>query len=187
MTRTNGRFDRTVERIMALDSSVYGDERERAVFMEAATFGMTIGVLASLAVALVAAVLGSLLLPVVLIVLAGVPGWATMSYARRRGVDVTDLVGRVSLRERAGTIAVTFGGILLTLGAMAYTVFAGHGLVELPSVDVVGPDASGLAASMVRGAVIGAAGGAIIGLVAATVGSRWRRRRTADAAVDDED
>ena len=185
MTRRNGRIDRTLDRMMALDSPVYGDERERALFMESATFGMTVAIYVSLASALVAAVFGTLLLPVVLLVMAAVPSWATMYYAKRRGVDVNELVNRVSLRDKAGTLVVTFVGIVLVIGAMAYTIFTGHGLLRLPVLDLVGPDASGLGASLVRGGIIGAFGGAVVGLVAAAVGSR--RRAGDDTADDDED
>ena len=185
MTRKDGRIDRTLDQIMALDSPVYGDERERALFMESATFGMTIGIFASLAAAIVSAIFGALVLPVVLLLLAALVSWATMYYAKRRGVDVNELVGRVALRDRARTIVVTFGGIVLVLAAIAYTVFTGHGLVEPPDLDLIGPDASGVGASMVRGAVIGAFGGGLVGLVASIVGSR--RRPADDSAVDDDE
>jgi len=183
--RSNGRVDRALDRMMALDSPVYGDERERAVFMESATFGMTVGLVASLGAAVVAAVLGTLVLPAVLLVAAAVPSWGTAFYAKRRGVDINELVGRVSLRERAGTVVLVFGAVTLTVAAMAWTVFTGHGLIELPTPDVVGPDADNVWASMLRGGMVGGLGGALVGLVAAVVGSR-RGKATQEEDVEDD-
>lgn len=43
MTRRESRLDRMAERVMDLDSPAYGDERERALFMESCAFGLTTG------------------------------------------------------------------------------------------------------------------------------------------------
>lgn len=88
---------------------------------------------------------------------------------------------------RLGTLVAVFGGLLLTVGAMAVTVLTGSGLVSLPPLDVIGPDASGLAASLVKGAVIGALGGGLIGLVMIPLAARRRRAAAATEDEPDED
>lgn len=189
MSSKQGRVDRAVDRIMGLDGPGYGDERERAVVMEAGTWGMTVGIVASIGAALVAAVLGLLLAPVLLLVLSAVPAFATIGYAQRRGVDLNELNDRSPLSEKAWVFAVVFGGLALVVGAMAYTVFTGHGLVQLPDLELIGPDASGVGASMVRGAAMGGFGGLLVGMVAMLVGPRLRARRAAKAPAElpDED
>lgn len=184
MSRKQGALDRAADRMMGLESASYGDERERAVFMEATTFGYATTIYTGLTVALVAAVLGELLLPAVVLLLVGVPSWATIWYAGRRGVDVEELSGRAEGRVRTVVGAVVFGGIALALAAMAYTVFVGHGLVALPEIDLAGPDASGVMASLVRGAVIGGAGGLLVGAVVLAV---KYRRGAAPRPVEDAD
>lgn len=188
MTSKLRAIDRAVDRMMDLDSPTYGDERERSVFMAAATFGMTLGMLTCLAVAVVAAVLGALLLPVVALILMGVPSWATISYARRRGVAVDELADRGTPGQKAWSMAIVFGGAVITMAAMAYTVFTGHGLVQVPSIEIAGPHAIGVAPSMVRGGIIGGAVGACLGLLAMIIGPRLRARRAAAAPEEvDED
>lgn len=184
MTSKQGRVSRAVDRFMSLQTDGHTDERERAVFTEAATFGFGLGIYVNLAVALVAAVLGAVALPAVLLALLAVPSWTAMAYARRHGVDIEALADRAGLSVRLGTLVAVFGGLLLTVGAMAVTVLTGSGLVSLPPLDVIGPEASGLAASLVKGAVIGALGGGLIGLVMIPLAAR--RRRVAAAATEDE-
>lgn len=184
MTSKLRAIDRAVDRLMDLDSPTFGDERERSVLMAAATFGMTLGMLTCLVVAVVAAALGALLLPVVALMLMGVPSWAMIYYARRRGVAVDELADRGSPAQQAGSMALVFGGVVIALAGMAYTAFTGHGLVQLPSVEIAGPHASGVAPSMVRGGIIGGAGGACLGLLAMIIGPRLRARRAAAAPAD---
>ncbi|MEE6281893.1 hypothetical protein [Georgenia sp. MJ170] len=182
------RATRAAGRFMDLDGPAYGDEREKAVFTEAATFGFTLGIYANLVVALVSAVLGSLVVPTVVLALLAVPTWAALWYARRHDVEVDEIADRAGLKDQVTTFAVVFGGLIVTVGAMAFTVFTGHGLVRLPSLDVVGPDATGFMASLVEGAVIGGLGGSVVCLVVLLVSARKRTRRaTAGSGADDED
>ena len=188
MSPKQERINHATSRFLDLGSPAHGDERERAVFAQAATFAFTLGIYANLVVALVAAVLGSLVLPTVVLALLAVPSWAAIWYARRHDVDVDDIAARVGLQDRIATLAVTFGGVLLTVGAMAVTVFTGHGLIQLPVLDVVGPEATGVMASLVKGGVIGGLGGGVLGLVAILVGQRMRARGSAAGpGGDDED
>lgn len=175
------------ERFIGLDGPTYGDERERAVLMEAATFGLTIGIFVNLGVALVASVLGALALPTVLILITAIPAWSMSWYSRRRKVDMEKLAFRGNPMDRVWTLVTVFGGMLLVVGAMVFTVFTGNGLVNLPTLDVIGPDASGIGASVVRGAAIGALAGLAIGLVAMLFAHRRKARKTATSLPDDED
>lgn len=180
MKSTHGARDRAADRLLALDSVSYGDERERAVFMEATTFGYMLTIYTSIAVAVVAAVLGQLLLPVLLLLLLGLQSWATVWYAGRRGVDVSDLALRAepALRRNAGLVVL--GGLALTLAALAYTVFGGHGLLDLGAPDMD----SGPLASMLRGGIVGGAAGLAIATVGMAV--RGRRKARGGAPAGDE-
>lgn len=184
MKSTYGARDRAAERLLALDDASYGDERERAVFMEATTFGFMLTIYVSMAVAVVTAVLGQLLLPVLLMVLMGLQSWATVWYAGRRGVDVSELAFRAAPRTKRTTGIIVFGGFALVLAAMTYTVFAGHGLVDMSAVDV----RSGVVGSLVRGGVVGGGCGLLIGAVAMAVQNRRGARKgasTEDEAFED--
>lgn len=88
MTRKDSRLEKAASRIMDLDSPAYGDERERAVSMEARAYGITVGIYLSLVVALVSAILGQVLLAVVLLLTMSLPNWAAIWYARRHDVDI---------------------------------------------------------------------------------------------------
>ena len=180
MKRNNGVFDRAADRLMNLESPSYGDERERSVFMEASTFGLTIGIYLNLAGALVAALLGQLLLPFALLLLMSIPSWATLWYAKRRGTDVAELAGRASARSRTTIAIVTFGGIVLVLAAMLLTVSTGHGVIPVPDIDLT----VGAGESVLRGGLAGGAvGGALGALFALIVMARRSRRNRNDNAT----
>ncbi len=180
MRSTHGARDRAADRLLALDSASYGDERERAVFMEATTFGFMLTIYVSMAVAVVTAVLGQLLLPVLLLLLVGLQSWATIWYAGRRGVDVSELAFRAEVRRKRNAGLVVFGGFALVLAALGYTVFTGHGLLALPAPDLD----SGPLGSMVRGGVIGGGGGLLIG--AAVMAVKDRRSGRSSGPAEDE-
>jgi hypothetical protein len=174
---------RAADRLMDLDNASYGDERERAVFMEASTFGTTIGTYLHLLGAVVAAALGQLLLPVALVVLMGVPALATGWYSDRRGVDISELASRAGTRTKAFHVAIVCGALLVVLGAMLYTVSTGHGLVAIPEPDLADPQTRGLLTSMVGGACIGG----VIGAAGAGGWFLWRSRRRVAAGTDDDE
>lgn len=181
-TKTRGALDRAAERLMDMDSAVYGDEREQAVVTEASTFGMTIGLYANMAAAVVAALLGQLVLPVVLLVVMAAPTLGTVWYAGRRGVDMNELAGRASRRSRLRAVAWSFGTIGLSAGAMLYTVRVGHGIVPVGEVDVM---SDGVVSSMVTGALIGAIIGGVIGAIAFALGLKRRRTEAPSEDADD--
>jgi hypothetical protein len=173
-TNDHSVLGRAADRMMDLDSPVYGDERERALVMEAYTFGATATVYVCIGGAVVSAVLGGLLLPAVLLVAATLPSFASIWYARRRGVDLLAMSERATPRERRTAVLTLVGGMLVVLGAMLFTVRTGHGLVPLPepsgTVSEVLDDA-------LVGAILGGMGGGLVGLVMQLV-----RRRTPPAA-----
>jgi hypothetical protein len=180
MTSIRGARDRAADRLLALDSASYGDERERAVFMAATTFGYMVTVYVSMAVAVLTALVGHLLLPVLLMLLVGLQSWATLWYSGRRGVDVSELAFRAAPGTKRTVGIVVFGSFALILAALACTVFTGHGLIDLPAVDV----RSGALGSMVKGGVVGGGAGLLVGAVAMAVQNARRARRGAPAADD---
>lgn len=171
MTHRPSMLDRVAGRMMDLDSPAYGDERERAVFMEASSFGLTIGLYAGLLSALVASVFGFVLLPVVLLVVTILPAAAAVWYARRREVDVTKLAENAGARSTMVTIVVFGAVMVLTFAAMTYTVFTGLPLLPAPRLEVT--PGEGFFGGMAQGAVIGG----MIGGLAAIIGGILSFRR----------
>ncbi len=171
MTHRPTMLDRVAERIMDLDSPAYGDERERAVFMEASSFGLTTALYAGLVSAFVASVFGFLLLPVVLLVVTLLPSGAAVWYARRRDVDVQKLAENAGARSTMVSIVVFGAMMTLTFAAMTYTVFAGHALLAAPRIEVT--PGEGFIGGMAQGAVVGG----MIGGLAAVIGGVFSFRR----------
>ena len=171
MTRRPSMLDRVAGRMMDLDSPAYGDERERAVFMEASSFGLTTGLYTGLLSALAAAVFGFMLLPVILLVVTILPAAAALWYARRRNVDVQKLAENAGARSTMVSIVVFGAMMVLTFAAMTYTVFTGHPLLPAPRLEVT--PGEGFFGGMAQGAVIGG----MIGGFAAIVGGILSFRR----------
>lgn len=180
-TNDSSVLGRAADRLMDLDSPVYGDERERALVMEAYTFGATATVYVCIGAAVVSAVLGGLALPVALLLAATLPSFASIWYARRRGVDLLAMSERATPRARRTAVLTVVGGMLVVLGAMLFTVRTGHGLVPLP--EPTGSVSEALDDMLVGGILGGMVGGAV-GLVVQLV---RRRTRPASAATGDDD
>ena len=174
MNQRNSVFDRLTDRVMNLDSPAYGDERERTVFMEASSFGLTIGLYAGLAGAVVSAAFGLILVPTVLLVLTILPAAATQWYARRRGVHLNALAEEAGARSTLVTMVAVCALIALTFAAMTYTVFAGQPLLPFPSVTVTPGD--GLLGGAAQGAVVGGMVGAVAGIIGSVFSYRKANR-----------
>ena len=174
MAHNDNVLDRMTDRVMDLKSPAYGDERERAVFMESSNFGLTIGLYAGLVGALVASVFGLLLLPVLLLVMTILPAAATHWYARRRGVNLQALADNSGARSTMIHIVATCAVTSLTFAGMAYTVFAGQALLPFPTVDVTSGE--GVLGGMAQGAVVGGTLGGLAGIVGAVYGYRKANR-----------
>ena len=151
------------------------DERESAVLGESALSAIVAVIYASLIAAIGFGLVGHLLTPAVLLLLAGLPAWVLIPLAERRFVDTGAIVAGAATRRSITAIVTIVVGMLLALATMAYTVRTGHGLLALPDVVVAGPDASGIAASLTRGAVHGAAGAVLVLGITLTVMSLRRR------------
>lgn len=102
--------DRAAERLVDIDHVSYGDERERSLYMEAATFGMMLGVWACFIGSFVFALFGEVLVPVVLIAVSMVPAYGTLWYAERRGVQPFELlrVLRIEAASRRPSASQSF-------------------------------------------------------------------------------
>lgn len=174
MNQRNSVFDRWSDRVMDLDSPAYGDERERTVFMEASSFGLTIGLYAGLAGSVVSAAFGLILVPTVLLALTILPAAATQWYARRRGVHLNTLAEEGGAKSTLVNMVAVCTVIALTFAAMTYTVFAGQPLLPFPSVTVT--PGEGLLGGMAQGAVVGGMVGAVAGIIGSVVSYRKANR-----------
>lgn len=184
MNRKHSTLDKAAERLIDIDNVNHGDERERAIYMEAATFGMTLGVWGCFFASLVFAVFGQILLPIVLICVAMIPSYGTLWFASRRGVSTLDLLSRGSYRSGLAS-AVGFAVILLlTLAAMIYSAYFGRGLLQFKlTFEVVG---DGLAEAAAQGALIGAGIGAVLGVIwVALIIRGHKRKRYKDPSAAD--
>ncbi|WP_051477048.1 hypothetical protein [Arthrobacter sp. Br18] len=179
MNQNRNVLDRAAERILQLDSASYGDERERAVYTEAATFGMTASLYMGIIGAFITALLGLILVPILLVVFSVIPMYCTMWYAGRRGVNTMDLASRASDRSLTFQAVFTLSVLLLTIGAMGFTGWAGRGLI--PLVDAVSISADTME-SLGSGAVMGGAVGAVLGVLATGFAIRQARRKCATEA-----
>jgi len=171
MTRRRNVLDRVAERVMDLDSPAYGDERERAVFMESNSFGLTSGFYVGLLGAVVASIFGLVLLPAALLVMTILPAAAALWYARRRGVDLQKLAENAGARSTMIGIVVYGAAGVLTSAAMTYTVFTGQPVLPVPPLEVT--PGQGFMGGMAQGAVVGG----MLGGAATIVGGVYSYRR----------
>lgn len=175
MTSKRTVLDRVADRVMDLESPAYGDERERAVFMEASSFGLTTGHYFGLLIAVVAAIFGLVLLPVVVLIMAMLPSAAAMWYAKRRNVGIHKLADKSGARSTLINIIVYGAGAVLTFAFMSYTVFAGQPLLSMPSIDVT--PGEGFVGGLAQGAVVGGMIGGLAAIIGGVVSFRRVNRR----------
>lgn len=176
MKRRRNVLDRVAEQVMDLDSPAYGDERERAVFMESSTFGLTTGLYVGVFAAVIASVFGLVLLPVALLVMTILPWAAALWYARRRGVNLQELAESAGARSTMVSILVHGTAMVLTFAAMAYTVFMGQPVLPAPSIEVI--PGEGFLGGMAQGAVVGGMLGGLAAIVAGVLSFRRANRRS---------
>lgn len=79
---TEARAANSFARFMGLSDAEVGDEREQAIMARAASFGFTVGIYVNLVVALIAAVLGGLALPTLLLLATAIPSWPPLTTPR---------------------------------------------------------------------------------------------------------
>lgn len=136
-----------------------GDERERAIFTAGGTIGMVWGFCLCLAAALVFALFGHLLVPFILVLLAGVPTIITTGYAEKRGVDAFEIIARSSAGPSRVWGLATLAFLLLLSAAMIYTTTTGAGLLEFNLSDTWIDRFGSMGNGAASGAAIGAVGG----------------------------
>lgn len=180
MTHRPNMLDRFAGRMMDLDSPAYGDERERAVVMEASSFGLLMGVYGGLLSALVASVVGFVLLPLVLLAGTILPSAAALWYAKRREVSMEQLA-ETNAATTTMVHTVVFGAVgVLTFAAMTYTVFTGLGLLPVPRFDVTSGE--GAWGGAVRGGVIGGMLGSLGVIIGGALSFRRAHRHSDESS-----
>lgn len=161
-----------------------GDERERAVYNAGGTRGMYIGFLLCLVTALGFALFGHILVPMVLIVVAAVPGWLTITYSEKRNVDAFAIIARSNSRAAAASGFATLVLLLLMAAAMFYTTVTGSGLLEFE----IPQSWADRFVSVGNGVAVGAAVGAVGGYLGTAWLIRRRRKQQEDElSAPDED
>ncbi|MFP7833395.1 hypothetical protein [Marisediminicola sp. LYQ134] len=155
---------------MDLDNPAYGDEREKAVFMEASSFGLTMGIYLSLALAVIASTVGYLIVAVALLAMTILPSAAAQWYAKQHGVDIRAMAENAGDRSTTRTFVILGAGMVLTFAAMAVTVFTGQPILPTPTLDVT--PGEGFFGGMAQGAVVGGMLGGLAAIVGALVGYR---------------
>lgn len=174
------RLDIAADRLLNLDSPVYGDERERRIVLEASSLGHVAVSFVGLAAAVLAAAAGAVGASVVLVLVASVPSFTALWYSKRHGVDTAAL----ALRDRrlyAQTMGATFLLLALWCAAVAVYGFTGHPLVPVPDVASWFRDTDAL-----RGAAVGGAFGGVAGAVWVFLSGRRAARRDVTDEPDDE-
>lgn len=161
-----------------------GDEREQSVFNAGGLYGMYIGMCMCLFTALVFALFGHVLVPMVLIVLAAIPSLVMFKYAEKRGVDAFAVLARSRSRAAGAGNAASLAILLVIAAAMFYTTWTGTGLLEFQ----VGQTWASRFGSAANGVAIGAGLGAVLGFLGAVWAVRNRHKQQQDelTAPDEE-
>ena len=164
MNRRATVVDRAAEQLVNMDNAGYADEREQSVNLEAEAFGMQLTRLTCWVGALLFAVSGQILLPLVLVVLPLIPELGSLWYAARRGVNQYRLMSRGPLSKTltwTGFYAVLLFG---TCMALVYRSLHGEGLVPFSvTVEVIGDE---LQHALAVGAILGVGLGAVASVLA---------------------
>ncbi|GAA2114461.1 hypothetical protein [Kocuria atrinae] len=174
MTRKDTVMGHMADQVMDLDSPAYGDERERSVFMESSTFGLTIALYLGAAGAFTAALFGYLLLPAALLAMIACPSLAASWYAKRKGVDIQMMAETAGARSTVVNAAIFSGAMVLTCAVVSYTLWTGDSLLAAPSVDPV--KNGGFLRGFLLGAAVGGMAGGLAGLFGLIQGLRKAKR-----------
>lgn len=179
-TRPSG-LDGAADRILRLDSVVYGDERERRITLEGTAFAWPLTLYAAQILGVGAMATGAAGASVAFLLLATCSGMSAAWYAKRRQVDFTRLAAN-DMRLLRRVQAWSTGLILLWCGALAFYGYTGHPLIQLPDwTRVDGPS------DTLFGAGVGGAVGALVGAVAQMLLARRRRSRVEEAIEPDDE
>lgn len=183
MHQRNSPRRNTVSQLLSPEIA-HSDEREQATYHAGGALGMYIGMALTFCVALVFALFGHILVPMVLLVLAAIPSLITISYAEKRGVDPFAIIARGKSRAHSVSAAVLLVVVLLVAAAMFYTTWTGTGLLEFQ----VGHTWADRFSSASNGVAIGAGIGAVLGFLGAVWTVRKRRKQQQEelTAPDEE-
>lgn len=122
--------DNSAEKLAKGDDGAW-DERERAVYAEAATFGLTLGILAWWGVAMLLALIGQTAAALVLLFSSVIPALSTIWYASRRKVSSLEILGAWSLRRTMAITALMTTMAAVTLIGVLHSLLNGQGIVHV--------------------------------------------------------
>lgn len=126
-----GRFiDTSARKLVEGDAGAW-DERERAIYAEAATFGLTLGILAWWGIAMLLALIGQTAAALVLLFSSAIPALATIWYAARRQVSSLELLGAWSLRWTIGVTALLAVMAAVTVMGVLHSLLNGQGIIHV--------------------------------------------------------
>lgn len=179
MTSDNTHHKPLGDRILDLDNPVYGDERQRTVTLEACALAYTVMTRVLVVVALAFAVTGAPLVGAVVFALALYQGAVATNYARRKGVDFTELVAAYAPRAGRRAGLVMWLAMVAFAAASIYWMHTGHGLLPVDWTPEITPR-DGALRSALTGAFYGAMGGGLFGLLLSEITRRRRRAATTD-------
>lgn len=166
--------DQAAEKLVNIDNANHADERERSVHMEAQAFGMQLSGLTCWVGALVLAIFGQILTPLVLIILPVIPALGAQWYGRRRGVDHYRLVAR-GPAVKTLTWTGLYGLLLFTTClAMVHRAYYGEGLLDYTVTVEVSEE---LQEPMAVVAIFGLGLGALVGVLWMGLIVRHQRRQ----------
>jgi len=175
------RLDRLADRILSLDSVVYGDERQRRITLEGCAFAWTLSVYLMQICGVIAAALGDIGTSLAFMLLAPAIALSASWYAKRRTVDFEDLARR-DTRLLHRTQALMMFVVALWCAALAYYAYAGHGLIQMPDSFAIREGDTSVVGGMAVGGVIGA----VIGGIMQAVKSRRAPKSEPELEPDDE-
>ncbi|SMY11188.1 hypothetical protein [Brevibacterium jeotgali] len=182
-TPDSRRFTALADRLAGISDPSMGDERERDIALRAGTAAMVVSIftiqLIGVALAVIGAGLGSVLVILAALIPSGVYSW----YCRSAGLDMTRVYSKVAPRRRRLALLAGLAVACAWITAVAVHVTTGAPLIDVGLGSTVTPDGS-TAAGLITGGIVGGTVGAIALRLSA---KRGRRRVVADEEAADEE
>lgn len=175
----SSRFAGFADSISGVDDPSMGDEREQIIILRAYTFGTIVATYAAFAVGIVLALIGVGAWSALVVVTAGVPGWAVLWYCAQHGIDLAAMTEHAGARRKA----LTYGSITV-LTAIWLAAFLFHAITGSPLIPVeLGFPGGGDGIATALGALVGGAVG--VGAVVLALKLLSRRASRDDDAPDE--
>lgn len=174
-------LDRAADRLLMLDSPIYGDERQRRVTLEACALGWVLGVFATQLAGVLAATLGAVGASIGFMVLAILLTVPTLWYAKRRAVSMDELARRDPRLLRLSQ-AASFFIMAAWCAALAFYAYAGYPLLDLGDPFSLENGGSDVVGGMAIGGLVGGCAGGLMQLVM----SRRKSKPEPELEPDDE-